>query len=217
MPSSVSGRVLSSSGQAIAGASVQIGTASTQSASDGSYAITGLAATNYSVTVSASGYTTFHSTLSVPASSQLVEPFTLTPAPPPSSGALPTVTSVTTQYSPNGEALYFLGGVPFNVTFIASVNWGVHPPGTVRFITPNNGVYPVNANGGNMASQTIDVGRAFGPGGKLQVQAVSSDGAVSVATDAKNMVVMSKLPYQDAFMFAPKVQGSSFYYQSVLG
>jgi hypothetical protein len=41
----------------------------------------------------------------------------------------------------------------------------------------------VNANGGNMASQPIDVGHTFGAGGKLQVQAVSGNGASSGSED----------------------------------
>jgi hypothetical protein len=209
--SSVAGKVLNSFGQPIAGASVQIGSNLATSGNDGSYSIIGLSAGNYPVTVSATGYITFSSTLTVPASAQLSQPFTLSPAG--SSGSPPIVTSITTPYSPNGEALYFLDGVTFPVTFTATVNWGNHSAGTVQFITPKSGNYPVSANGGNTASQQIDVGSAFGPGGKLQVQAISSDGSQSVSAVA-NFVVMSALPIQNLSAFSVMSEGGQFKYQS---
>jgi hypothetical protein len=207
-PSQASGKVFSSSGSTINGASVRIGSAAAFSGGDGSYSITALSASNYAVTVSASGYTTLFTSLTVPVSDQVVQNFTLTPA----SGTLPTVTSVTTRYSPNGETLYFLDGVIFQVTFTATVNWGTHPAGTVQFITPNDGIYQVNANGGNTASTNIQVGGAFGPGGKLQVQAVSSDGASSMATVA-NFAVMPNELVPNPEYFSVVDEGYAFYYQ----
>jgi hypothetical protein len=213
-PSSITGNILNSSGEPIAGACVHIGTELTTSAPDGSYALTGFSAGRYPVVVSATGYTASFSTLVVPALGSLVQNFTLTPAAASPSGALPTVTSITTQYSPNGEALYFLDGVSFPVTFTANVDWGTNSPGSIRFITPKSGVYQVNASSGNPASQQIDVGSAFGSGGQLQVQAVSADGASSIATVA-NFVVMSALPLQHFGLFVPVDAGNHFSYQSV--
>jgi hypothetical protein len=208
--SGVSGKILSSLGQGIGGASVQIGTATTTSAGDGSYAITGLSAGNYPVVVSATGYTTYSSTLSVSTSAQSSQTFILNPVP--ASGSLPTVT-VSTKYNPDGQTvIYFLNGVTFPVTFNANVDWGTNSPGFVKFITPNNGTYQVNANGGNIASQPIDVGHAFGAGGKLQVQAVSSDGSQSVATVA-NFAVMPNTLASNPNNFSVVDEGSEYYYQ----
>ncbi|MDE3100475.1 MAG: carboxypeptidase regulatory-like domain-containing protein, partial [Verrucomicrobiota bacterium] len=210
--SQISGKILSSSGQPIVGASVQIGSASTTSASDGTFSITGLSADNYPVIVTASAYTTLTTSLVVPASSATEQNFTLSPISSTPSDGLPVVTSVTTQYSPNGETLYFLDGVAFPVTFTATVNWGTNSPGTVNFITPT-GTYPVNANGGNTVSQTIDVGTAFWPGGKLQVQAVSSNGTSSVAVVAP--VVVLSLPIILPFQIV--LEANHYSYQSTLG
>ena len=208
-PSGVTGNILSSSGQPIAGASVQIGSNFATSGSDGSYVITGLAAGTYPVTVSATRYTTFSSTLTISASAQISQNFTLNPAP--ASGSLPTVT-VSTKYNPDGQTvIYFLDGVTFPVTFTANVNWAGHPAGTAQFITPNNGIYQVSANGGNTASQQIDVGHAFGPGGKLQVQAVSSDGTSSIATVA-NFAVMPNTLVSNPNDFSVIDVGNKFYY-----
>ena len=215
LPFEVIGTIYNSSGQYVAGASVQIGSASTTSGSDGSYAINGFTAGSYPVTITLSGYTTLSSTLTMAASAQIVQNFTLTAVGTASSGTSLRVTSITTQYSPNGEALYFLDGVSFPVTFTATVNWGTHTPGTVQFITPNNGIFQANANGGNTASQAIDVGGAFGPGGQLQVQAVSSDGTSGVATVA-NFAVMSAAPLSSS-SFEVLNDGGSFYYQSIQG
>jgi Concanavalin A-like lectin/glucanases superfamily/Carboxypeptidase regulatory-like domain/CARDB len=206
----VSGHVFfSSTGTAISGTSVQIGSAETTTASDGSYSITGLSAGIYAVSVSAAGYTTLSSSLTIPASSQFVQNFTLHAVNSP--GATPVVNSVTTQYSPNGEALYFLDGASFPVTFTATVDWAGHPPGSVQFILPNN-TLSVNMSG-NTASQSIDVGSAFGPGGQLQVQAISGDGASSIATVA-NFVVMSAIP--SVPLLGVVYEGNGFSYRSTL-
>ncbi|MGO8928165.1 MAG: LamG-like jellyroll fold domain-containing protein [Limisphaerales bacterium] len=212
MPSDISGRVLNSAGQPIAGASVQIGSNSATSGSDGSYSITSLSVGNYPVTVSAAGYTTLTTSMTVPGSGAISQNFTLSPASATSSGTRPVVTSLTTTYSPNGEALYFLDGVTFPVVFTASVDWAGHAPGSVLFITTRGGATSVPATG-NTASQQIDVGSAFGPGGQLQVQAVSIDGTFSIATVA-TFVVMSQLPAQFSDLFEAVDEGTTFYYNS---
>ncbi len=208
----LTGRIYSSTGAGIAGASVEVGSALAISSGDGSYSITSLSAGNYPVTVSAQGYTTLTTSMTVPGSGAISQNFTLSPASSTPSGTVPTVTRVTTQYSPNGEALYFLDGVTFVVPFTANVDWAGHAPGSVWFITTRGGTTSVPFTG-NTASQQIDVGSAFGPGGQLQVQAVSSDGTFSVAT-VGNFAVMSQIPFVP---FRAVDDGSHFYYESTLG
>jgi hypothetical protein len=205
--SSVFGVVYNSSGQPISGASVQAGNVATTSASDGSYSVNGLTAGNYPATISAPGYTTIASSLTVPTTSQAAQNLTLVP-----SGSVPKVTSITTTYNPNGTtAIYFVNGVSHSVLFTANVDWGGHPaqPGVVKFITPNQ-TYSVNTSGSS-ASYQLDVGTAFNVGGQLQVQAVSSDGSSSAATVAP-FIVMSAPLSATSLKFVD--EGNHFYYQS---
>jgi hypothetical protein len=88
---------------------------------------------------------------------------------------------------------YFLDGVSLPVTFTATVDWGGHPPGVVQFITQQQ-TLQVNAGNGR-ASQVFDVGTYFGPGGTLQVMAISSDGAQSPALVAPFCVMPSIPPF----------------------
>lgn len=174
----------------------------------GQYAISGLSPGTYAVAVSAVGYSTLHSSMTVPPSAHITQNFSLTPT-----NKMPVVTSITTSYSPDGEILYFLDGVSFFVAFSASVNWGGHPAGTVQFITPNQGDFQVDASGGDSVSQTIDVGSAFGVGGHLQVRAVSSDGTASIASVANFMIMSAPFPIP----FQLSYRGDGFGYESTIG
>src|SRR5205807_291998 len=108
--------------------------------------------------------------------------------PPVSPGTAPRVLAVKSKYS---GFRFFLDGapsvLPFNVQFTATMDWAGHPPGTVKFIAPRKTYIPTAS--GSTVSQTLSMKSDFGPGGRLRVVAVSSDGTQSAAKLA-DLVVM---------------------------
>ncbi|MBI4324891.1 MAG: carboxypeptidase regulatory-like domain-containing protein [Chloroflexi bacterium] len=187
----VSGTVFDvSAGAALAGATVQIGTASSQSGPAGQYVMPGLSAGEPLFSVSKAGYQSLSGTLAVPSGATLRRDFRLYPSA--SSGSAPRVVSLACKYP---GFLTFLEGVSFLVTFTAQVDWAGHPPGKVQFLTPR-GSFDV-ATSGSTASRQFNMGTDFGPGGRLRVVAVSGDGARSAETTA------------DFVVAPPPVQGMS--------
>ena len=210
--SSITGSVTSSAGGPIAGAEVRIGSNITQTNSQGVYSISSIAAGDYSVTVSKTGFTTFSGPLSIPASTQAHKDFTLQTS---VATTAITISSITTKY--RGKT-YYLDGISQNVTFTANIEWGGHSPAKVLFITPK-GLYEVLTNSG-VASKTLDVGNEFGKCGTLKVRAVSSDGASS-AEKIADFVVMSKVltgltPAVDSFIRFVDL-GDNFHYEFTAG
>ena len=170
---SVSGTVLDgNSGNGLAGALVQLGTGSTVSGSGGAYSFSSVAAGDYTLTGSKSGYNNASCSVTVSAGSSLSRSITLLPTSAP--GSLPSVTSVKSKYP---DSSYYLDGVLFRCQFTANVDWAGHPAGTVQFMRRAM-TYTVAASG-SAVSQTLAMGSDFGPGGHLQVVAVSSDGTQS--------------------------------------
>jgi hypothetical protein len=190
--SSITGSVTSSAGGPIGGAEVRLGSNVTQSNSQGAYSISGIAAGDYTVTVSKAGFTTFNGPLSLPANTQAHKDFTLQTSVA-TTGI--TILSVTSKY---GARSYFLDGVGQNVTLTANVDWGSHPPGTVSFITPK-GRYDVVTNS-TTASKTLDMGSEFGACGKLRLGARSTDGTIAPEKLA-SFVIMAKPPLYSALQF----------------
>ena len=206
---SVSGSVLDgNTGNQLVGALVQLGTVSTVSDSGGAYSFTAVAAGDYTLTGSKSGYNNASYLVTVSAGSALSRMITLLPTSAP--GSLPSVTSVKSKYP---DSSYYLDGVLFSVSFTANVDWAGHPPGTVQFIAPRNS-YTVSASG-SAASQTLAMGSDFGAGGHLQVVAVSSDGAKSAAKLAGLTVIPNPLAGPLALTLTAVDEGGDFYYRSI--
>jgi hypothetical protein len=90
----------------------------------------------------------------------------------------PVVTDVTSYYTNRDKKAYFLDGVDFPISFTANVNWNGNPSGYIRFITPRN--IHDEASG----SHTFNMGSDFGPGGCLQVIAMSAGAVSSDPVDA---------------------------------
>lgn len=207
---SVGGTVLDgNTGNGLVGALVQLGTSSTVSGSGGTYSFASVAAGDYTLTGSKSGYNNASYSVTVTAGSSLSRMITLLPASAP--GSLPSVTSVKSKYP---DSSYYLDGVSFSVSFTANVDWAGHPAGTVQFITPHK-TYTVAASGSSV-SQTLAMGSDFGSGGHLQVAAVSSDGTKSSAKLA-NLTVMPGLFLPPLTpVWAVDDQGGTFKYNSTM-
>ena len=206
---SIGGTVLDgNTGNGLMGALVQLGTSSTMSGSGGDYSFSSVAAGDYTLTGSMSGYSDASYSVTVGAGGALSRLITLLPASAP--GSLPSVTSVKSKYS---DSSYYLDGVLFSVSFTANVDWAGHPAGTVQFITPRN-TYTVTASG-SAVPQTLGMGSDFGPGGHLQVVAVSSDGAKSAAKLAGFTVMPNPLAGPLALTLTAVDEGGDFYYESI--
>jgi hypothetical protein len=177
---SLSGTIRNASGQAIGGASVQLGTAQTQSqAGTGAYAFTGVTAGAYTLTITKSGYASWSQPLTLSPLSAAVRDVTLR-----ASGGTPSVTDVTTPYDPR---FYVLEGADHDVNFTTQVNWAGQTPNAVR-LTTDKQVYEVAASSSQVA-RTLNAGDEFSACGGLQAQALWSGGQ-STAFDA-NFGVMS--------------------------
>src|SRR5208283_4857128 len=103
---SVRGTVLDgNSGNGLVGALVQLGTSSTMSGSGGDYSFSSVAAGDYTLTGSKSGYNDASYLVTVSAGGALSRLITLLPASAP--GSLPSVTSVKSKYP---DSSYYLDG-----------------------------------------------------------------------------------------------------------
>ena len=193
--SSISGRVLDAkSGLPLLGATVLVGFDSTTTAADGSYSINPIDADQYTALVKKDGYSPLVQEIEIPLDTTLAKDFQLSiPA---------NDISVDSIDNPFGNNIHFLDKVSLMVAFTANVNWGVHPPGFVQFITPKKTV-PVNAGSpGTSVNATFDVGGDFGPNGRLKARAVSTDGTSSGETLADFIVMSSPLPSSQTFVWA---------------
>jgi CARDB/Carboxypeptidase regulatory-like domain len=182
--STLAGEITTDAGAPLAGASINMGGYSTTSASDGSYNITGIVASDYTIVLSKAGYIPYQRPVSIPPATAVTQNMSLV-----SSGqsSAITVNSITSKYD---GFLYFLAGTDFNVTFTANVDWGGHPPQTVRFIT-SKGTYDVVTNN-DSASYSFNTATEFDPCTTLSVVAISSDGSQSAPKQA-DFTVMSRL------------------------
>jgi hypothetical protein len=203
---SVNGTVLDgNTGNGLVGALVQLGTSSTVSGSGGAYSISSVAVGDYTLTGSKSGYNNASYSVTVSAGSSLSRLVVLLPTSAP--GSLPTVTSVKSKYP---DSSYYLDGVLFSVSFTANVDWAGHPAGTVQFITPRK-TYTVAASG-SAVSQMLAMGSDFGPGGHLQVVAVSSDSATSSHKLAGFTVMPNPFPGPLGLAWGVEDDGGDFNY-----
>jgi hypothetical protein len=207
---SLSGTVLDGvTGNGVVGALVQLGTNSTVAGSQGAYSFPSLSIGSYSLMASRSGYVSADYSIVITPGSASSRVVTLWPTN--SASASPTVTSVSSKYA---GFRYFMDGVPFNVQFIATVDWAGHPPGTVQFITPHK-TYTVSASGSSVV-QTLAMGSDFGPNGRLRVVAMSGDGTKSSSQFGDLVVTPSPFPVLLAPVWGAEDAGSSFSYNTTL-
>ncbi len=189
----------------LATAAVTIGAQTVQTDAAGTYSAT-VPPGSYAVTASKTGYVSLTESVTVAAGSTTIRDFSLTPLA--TSGGIQIV-DISSKY---GGFLYYLTGTNFTVDYIATVDWGGHQPGKVRFITSKNS-YEVATNGSS-AKQSLNMGLEFSPCSTLKVVATSADGATSPEKSA-DFTTMS--PVLGALAFDALDVGNGFYYKSKLG
>jgi len=120
-------------------------------------------------------------------------------------GAGVVIKSVTSKHTGKGRFAYFLDGVDFNETFKVEVDWGGHPPGITRFITPKGTYEEISGE------RTFNMGTDFGPNSRLAVEAVSADETKSEKVYANCLVMKNPDITWD---FTSYDIGDNFYYKT---
>ncbi|MBI2876975.1 MAG: choice-of-anchor D domain-containing protein, partial [Candidatus Tectomicrobia bacterium] len=206
--SSVEGTVFDQrKGKKLSGVQISLGDRQTTTDSQGHYQIDEIAPGDYTLSASLSGYHPFSLPLAIPPDSSLRRDLPLEPK----AGSIE-VTQVTSEDSGPNNFIYFLDGVDFDQTFTASVDWADHLPNYVRLQTPQGTFDEPDG------IHTFNMGRDFGPGGRLTATAVSLDEEESEPRMA-DFVVMSRPPFMSSLLAdlqAVKV-GGGFYYNGKLG
>jgi len=204
--SKISGKIINGlTNQPIKGASIQIGSLpSVSSDSYGNYSISEITPGNYSLKITKSGYNALSSSISIPPSSNIIKNFSIYPI-----TSKITINSLTSKY--NGF-VHYLAGTDFSVTYTANVDWGGHPAGKIRFITPH-GNYDVSTNG-TWASKQFNIALAFDPCTTLKAVGISTDGTMSEEKSA-DFTVMS--PILGGLVFGAIDIGDGFYYKTKQG
>jgi hypothetical protein len=188
--------------QPISGAEVQLGPSWQLTDSSGIVRFTSVSAGRYGVAVRKPGYNPVSSSVSLPPLGKVSEVFSLTRL-----GEI-NVVSIDSKYR---GFRYYLDTVSFPVAFKAQVDWGGHRPGKVIFITPKKTFEVVTTS--DVAHQTLDMGKDFGPNGALKVVAVSKDGVRSPAREAE-LVVMPAIQGANFIQKNDSVKGDFFFKSS---
>lgn len=97
----------------------------------------------------------------------------------------PQVTSVKSAHSSSDGRTIFLDGISLPLDFTIEADWGERQPDAYRFIvwSPNRNP-PQSVFEQKSATRQFDVGRDFGPGGRLRAVVVSRGGVASDPVDA---------------------------------
>ncbi len=225
---SVEGAVLDAvTGDGIAGAAVQIADKGASTDDTGHYLVTGLKQGFAAAAASANAYLSVREGVSVPLNSRTIHDFVLqpgirideltndlrdpwdfkntnNPAPCLTNGIpcdqidtnqdqTPITITIQNRY---GDGAHFLDQVDLDVEFTAAVSWGKARPGLVTFITPKQ--TRTVAASGNEARVVLNVGRDFGPGGRLKAYA-SSGTKKSAEADGKIKVMGNPISPQAVF------------------
>jgi hypothetical protein len=195
-----SGEAIDVAGTPLAGVSVALGSLSVVTNPNGVYHISNIPPGTYTLTVSMTGYVTLTQTITLQPGTNTVRNFRLTPV----SASDFKVVDLSSKYD---GFLYYLAGTDFSVTYTATVNWGSHQPGKVRFITPK-GSYDVTTTG-TTASRTFNIAADFNPCTTLRVIAIAADGTYSAEKTA-DFIVMA--PFMNGLPLTKTDTGSAFSY-----
>jgi len=104
------------------------------------------------------------------------------------------VVDVRGQYCGPAQHVYYLDWVWLDETFTATIDWDIHGPGELHWITPYETYVDDCSWGATTVTRGFNMGLEFGVGGTLQVQAVGEDATQSV-------------PYRVNFEVIPTPQG----------
>lgn len=205
----VSGYVYdSSSSAALGGVTIALGSRQAVSDATGAYRVSGLSPGEYSLLASKPGFEPRLSTVFIPAGASVTRNLFLVPDVHDPNGP-PRILSITSKYP--GTPYFLRADVPGPwVAFTAQVDWGVHPPGKVRFITSHRTLEQISADG--HATQTFNMSTDFEPGDVLKVVAVAGDGTISNPRNADFIVMPDPIPSALDHGFGLTEHGDSFHY-----
>ena len=159
------------SGAAITIESAGIAIAGATSVADGSYAIEGLTAGQYTAKVEAPEFAALAEPLDIMGGlASMLRDFSLVKRVHPV-----TVTSLLSRYPPG---TYFLDGETHSVFLTADVDWSTHVPDLVRFRTPRIADDSVRTTS-RTATKRFDMGFGAGPCGNISATARAADGVES--------------------------------------
>lgn len=114
-------------------------------------------------------------------------------------GEGPFVTGISSQYTNNSKASYFLAGVSLNQEFTATIDWADKTPSQVKWYRNSTLIATDNISGGAI-NRTFNVGTNFAIGERLFVQAIADDGTSS-AKMAANFNVIPAPPGLGSILF----------------
>jgi len=211
-------------GKGIAAAQVRLGqatsTTSTEETKRGFYRLGPV--TSGGLSVEKSGYLPWNETVDLPPSATVFHEVRLSSTCNPDYPQ-PLLVGLTSQYPEN---VTYVADISHEVEYTAQVNWCGLAPGEVVFRGPRwTARFDVNAVSGGGVTETphtMDMGRDFTPCGKLQVQAIASDGTRSRELVAPFRVMRRPFPRLIALPdgldgVATVDSGDAFRYESTLG
>jgi|GEM_PF-2347177 len=205
VPSNLRGFVFDEDGVAVPGASVWVGASFTTTDSMGFYRFDDISfGDNIPVLVGKSGYSSYSGTINIPPNTTLLRSFTLYHS---SAGDIK-ITGIRGAYSGH---VFYMERIPHSVEYTVNVDWGIHSPGSVRFITPG-GIVDVPTTE-NSVSREFDMGD-FPPCTKLSVIAIGGDGSLSELKEA-DFTIMRLIPYVPGL--TPVDLGDRFSFESKVG
>ncbi|HEY6308038.1 MAG TPA: carboxypeptidase regulatory-like domain-containing protein [Candidatus Angelobacter sp.] len=167
----------SSTGAAITGATVSYSGGSTTTNSSGNYTLSNVAPGTYTVTASATGYTSLSSTVSVTSGNTATLNFQLNPVPGNVPGTIKgRVTNISTGGAVSGATVSFIGG---STTADSSGNYSFTnvTPGTYSVTATHTGYFAVTHSAVLGSGATVTLNFAMATGGKIAGTVTSSSGA----------------------------------------
>lgn len=177
-PGTITGTVTdSSTGAAIAGATVSYSGGSTTTSSSGVYTLSSVAPGTYSVTASASGHNSATSSVTVTSGATSTLNFKLTPVTTSPGAITGRVTNITTGGAVSGATVSFSGG---SATTDANGNYSFSgvAPGTYSVTASHTGYFNVTHSVTVSSGSTATLNFAMATGGKIGGTVTTSTGAV---------------------------------------
>ncbi len=191
-PASLAGTIRdNSTGNPIGSATVTLaGQSPVETSDQGVFVLSGVPSGESTLRVTKPGYHPVEQTVTVSETSGTVANILMTPVT--DFG----VVEVRGKYSGPGQHCYYLDGVTLEETFTATIDWGEHTPGIVRWITPTGTVDTPCPN--DTVTHTFDMGSDFGDDGRLSLIAIPGGGSSQSAEHVANFQVVGPpvgLPY----------------------
>jgi hypothetical protein len=175
---SVSGKVSSSTGGALAGATVSYSGGSAITDTSGSYALSNVPTGNVAITAALNGYQSSTQTVSVVANTSTSASFALTPvSPPPTAGSVTgKVTKISNGQALAGAAVQYSGGTALTNS-TGDYTFASLPGGTYSFTASANGYLPRSGSATVTAGASSTLNLQLATAGKIRGTVTSTTGA----------------------------------------